>query len=66
MKKTTLTIHPLIKAAIRDAVEKALKAKPVQIHLQGTRQEGYEIDGDIWNLYAGIEHILGEYSWWKE
>lgn len=63
----TLKVHPMIKAAIRDAVAKALLAKPVKIHYSFNFQEpGYEMDGEIWMLSAAIEHILGEYSWWKE
>jgi len=62
---STLTIHPLIKGVIRDAIIKALKAKPVKINTEGAKWEGYQMDNEIWMQDEAIEHILGEYSWWK-
>ena len=70
MKKQTpsLEIHPLIKGAIRDAMIKALKAKPVMVHVVGGTQpfKGFvEMDGEIYSEDAVIEKIIGCHSWWK-
>ena len=65
MSKTSITLNPLVKEAIRDAVNKALKAKPILVNSAGGKWEGYEMDGEIWMSIGAAEHILSEYSWWK-
>ena len=59
-------IHPLIKGAIRDALIKALKAKPVKVNAEGAQWQFYEMDGEVWNEEASIDHIMRDYSWWRE
>ena len=61
-----LSVHPLIRDAIRKAVIKALKAKPVKVNAEEAKWDFYEIDGEIWSENDAIEHILNQYSWWKE
>lgn len=68
-KSCSLTVHPLIKSAIYDAMIKALRAKQVKIHIHtgvDTSTEFYNIDGEIYSESTAIEKILGEYSWWNE
>lgn len=64
-----LEVHAFIKGAIREAMKKALKAKPIKIHHypQNIIDECnfFEIDGEIYDCPAAIEKILGEYSWWR-
>ena len=57
----------LIRGAISDAVEKALKAKPVILHASRCPAiTCFEIVGEIYTTEMAIQKILGEYSWWKE
>ena len=61
-------INGLIKGAIRDAVVKALQAKPVNVYfdVEKTLEHFYEINGQIYSESAAINKILSQYSWWKE
>ena len=49
--------------AIKDALKKALMAKPVDIHSEDRIFKGFEIDGEIWTEDSAIEKILSNYSW---
>lgn len=57
-------ISPMIQLAIRDIVRKALKAKPVKVHIgQENPITGYVMDGEVYSEEQAIQHILGEYCW---
>lgn len=69
----TLEIPSLVKDAIRDAVKKALNAEPKRLTFisewkKGSTEQGlvFEMGGQLWSLEAGIDHILGCYSWMKD
>ena len=65
--KMSLNIHALVRQAIKDAVVKALKAKPTTVHAEPDGvYHCYEMDGEVWTEEAAVEHILGEYSWWND
>jgi hypothetical protein len=63
---TKLTIHPLIKEAIYEAIKKALRAEPTVLHTDGQTFSCFQIGKEIYDAPAAVEEIMGEYSWWKE
>ncbi len=65
-KAVSLEISVLVKAAIRDAVKKALKAEPKQLNLGSSKDTVFEMDRQLWTLESAIEYILGEYSWMRD
>lgn len=60
-----IEMNHLIRCAIRDAVLKALKSKPLIVHAGNSDFTCYEIDGEIYGEFRAIKKILGEYSWWN-
>jgi hypothetical protein len=66
MKNKTF-VDALIRGAMTDAVEEALRAKPVTVHAaRCTAITCFEINGEIYTTEMAIQKILGQYSWWKE
>jgi hypothetical protein len=64
-----MKLSPIIKDAIRQAVRKALQAKPVACHTKYDESTPYQVfmmDDEAYSEDAAVEHILGEYSWWAE
>jgi hypothetical protein len=66
-KQDAFKINEMVKGAIRDALVKALEAKPVKVHVaNGQDHELYMIDGEIYSHDMAVGKILGEYSWWND
>jgi len=63
----SLSVSPLIKGAIRDAIMKALAAQPVKVHIasQETSFKFFNVDGEVYSEASAIDKIMGEYSWWE-
>ena len=64
-KKPSLDLHPLVRGAISNCMQKALKARPTTLHYGDEQHEVFEIDGEIYTIESAVEKICGEYSWWK-
>ena len=56
--------NPYFMGGIRDAIVKALSAKPINIHAGDVTETGYLIDCVVYTRESAVQKILGDYSWW--